>query len=116
MRLALLVSLFVAVAPGSVQAGPFCDEFQEAPTEKQGAYLLLIVDQMLTNWPQHRQFTSITSDAERLAMFAGARKKIVSACSSGKDFAAGVALGEDLAIYKMTLLQAAESLKNVPQE
>ena len=114
MRAVALASLIVALACGSVHAGPFCDQFRGASTEKQGAYLLLTVDEMLISWPQHGQFKRITSDAERLAMLADAHRKIVSECATGKDFAAGVAFGEDLAFYKIVLLESAEGLKKAP--
>jgi selenophosphate synthetase-related protein len=116
MRSLTLASLIVALAPGTVHAGPFCDQLRGASVEKQGAYVLLMVDEMLKSWPQHDQFKRITSDAERLAMFADARRKIVSECAAGKDFAAGVALGEDLAIYKVSLLQVGEGLKGIPEQ
>ena len=110
MRALALASLIIALAPGSVHAGPFCDQFQGATAEKQGAYVLIIVDEMLKNFPQHDRVKLMTTDLERLTLFADARKKIVSECATGKDFAAGIALGEDLAIYKMGLL------KNIPMQ
>jgi selenophosphate synthetase-related protein len=75
-----------------------------------------MIDEMLKDWPQHSQVKRIMSDAERLAMFADARRRIASECVSGKDFAAGVALGEDLAMYKMALIEDDEQLKSPPQQ
>lgn len=45
-------------------------------------------------------------------MFADARKKMLSECINGKDFAAGIALGEDLAVYKMSLLRQVSDERN----
>jgi len=114
--LALLASLILALAPGSVHAGPFCDQFQGASVERQGTYILLVVDEMLKGWPQHEHLKRITTDEERLAMFADARRRIASECAAGKDFAAGIALGEDIAVYKMSLVQVGEGLRDIPQK
>ena len=61
MRALALASLIIALAPGSVHAGPFCDQFQGATAEKQGAYVLIIVDEMLKNFPQHDRVKLMTT-------------------------------------------------------
>ena len=38
-------------------------------------------------------------------MFGDAYKTLLSECEDGKDFAAGIAFDEDLAVYKASLLQ-----------
>ena len=107
MRITKFVSaaVFLLFSSANVHAGPFCDQFQAASLEKQGAYILLVVDSLLKGWPQHDKIKQATTDSERVRIFADARNKMVSECINGKDFAAGIALGEDLAIYKMSLLR-----------
>jgi hypothetical protein len=99
-----LAAVLILFSATCAHAGPFCDQFHTAPLEKQDTYILFIIDNLLKNWPQHDEVKQATTNSERLGMFTDARKKILSECAEGKDFAAGVALGEDLAIYKMSLL------------
>ena len=115
MRSTAVAALIFILAPASVHAGPFCDQLQSASTEKQGAYILLIVEEMLKDWPQHAQMKRSTSDAERLRMFADTQKKLVSECATGKDFAAGMALGEGLALDKKSLLEVWGIPENTPE-
>ncbi len=116
MRSLALAILFVVMTPAVSNAGPFCDEIRDSTPEKQGAWVLTIVDGMLANWPLHARYKRITSEAGVLEMFSDARRKIAAECMEGKDFAAGIALGEDLAIYKMSLMSISEGLKKAPAQ
>ena len=107
-----MVAASIVLSTTATHAGPFCDQFQSTSTEKQGAYILFMIDSLLRAWPQHEKNKRAMTDAERLGLFADARKKIMSECESGKDFAAGVAFGEDLAVYKMLLLDGVSGKKS----
>lgn len=86
-------------------AGSFCDMFQATPPERRGAHILFMVDDLLRNWPQDETLKKAMSEAERLETFSDARKGMVAACMDGKDFAAGLSLGEDMAVYKMAMVK-----------
>ena len=105
-----LVLTLCMLTPISVQAGPFCDQFNAAPEEKHGTYILLIIDEMMKAWPQNEQMKGIMTDKERLSsFFKDAEQKMRAACNAGKDFVAGLALGEGIAVYKIALLKTTES-------
>ena len=112
MRAVTIAFLISVLAPATGHAGPFCDQFRSASAEKQGAILLLVVDETLRDWPGHLK-PSMT-DEERLTMFADARRKMVSECSTGKDFAAGLVLGQDLGMYKTVIIENEKRRKNLP--
>jgi len=87
-------------------ADGICDQFTKIPPSKQNQYILSIVDLKLSKWPQNIKLKSMMSDSERINMvFKDTKNKIHLACKSNNEFEAGMALGEDLAIYKMTLLK-----------
>jgi len=100
------VAVYGLLALNGAHAGPFCEKFNSVPPSKQGQYILSLADERLSKWPQNQKMKAMMSNSERLnTMFSDARGKITFACKSGNDFVAGVALGEDLAIYKMALLE-----------
>lgn len=98
-------ALLLAAGGGRPLGRPFCDPFRSAPPEKQGAYILRAVDEAPGTWPQRDAYTRMTTDAERPDAFGDARKRIIAECVSGRDFAAGIGLGDDIAACELSLLE-----------
>jgi hypothetical protein len=115
MRIAVLAAVLGAFAPCVARAESFCEQFGKVSAEKQGAYVLFVVDHMLKDWPQYEAAKRLMTDDERLATFSETRKQMAAECAAGKEFAAGVSFGEQLALYKMTLIEMSNQLKHQPE-
>jgi hypothetical protein len=100
-----LVGLAIA---SQVGAGPVCQQFTSGTADEVDSRLLSLVDQFMRNWPQHQTMKQIISRAEQLEHWRDARQKMTVECARGNDFAAGVAFGHDLAMYRMALMQTTE--------
>jgi hypothetical protein len=69
-----------------------------------------LVDERMESWPQHARVKQMQTRSERLEFWNDARRKMAVACTRNDEFSAGVAFGHDLAMYRVMLLRAEESV------
>jgi len=118
MRLILtsfLIAFVVCIGfVAELNAGEICKDMTSANSNEVDTKLLALIDNLLEDWPQHAKIKKIMSKKELLENFKDSRQVMIVECAKGNEFQAGFALGNDLAIYKMMLLQMTKELDSVP--
>lgn len=119
MQLKYLIYCFMAVLfllpTIESNAGSICRDMTSGNSDQVDAKLINLIDGLLSDWPQHAKLKKITSQKEQLEYFKDARQKMIVECAKGNEFAAGFALGHDLAMYKMMLLEMTKELESTPK-